>query len=375
MDAFYASVEQRDNPALQGQPVVVAWKGPRSVVCAASYEARRYGVHSAMSVARALRLCPHAQYVGPDFNKYREVSRHVREIFSRHTDLIEPLSLDEAYLDVTQNKGGLGSATDVARAIRAQIKAETALTASAGVAPNKFLAKIASDWNKPDGLFVLRPRDVLDFLTPLPVRKVPGVGAVMQGKLEQMGILTVGDLSNRSLAELEQRFGRYGRRLYELARGIDERPVEPDQLAQQVSAETTFEDDRPLSDLGEVIDKLALRVWEQALRKRGRGYTVTLKLKTDRFRLLTRSITSPVLPASAQALADMARQMRARVELPASTRYRLVGVGMSNFPDGETAARPRQADLFADLPGVPELPELPDLPDDEAPPFNQPAVP
>jgi len=364
MDAFYASVEQRDNPALQGQPVVVAWKGPRSVVCAASYEARRYGVHSAMSVARALRLCPHALYVGPDFNKYREVSRHVREIFSRHTDLIEPLSLDEAYLDVTQNKGGLGSATDVARAIRAQIKAETNLTASAGVAPNKFLAKIASDWNKPDGLFVLRPRDVLDFLTPLPVRKVPGVGAVMQGKLEQMGILTVGDLSNRSLAELEQRFGRYGRRLYELARGIDERPVEPDQLAQQVSAETTFEDDRPLSDLGEVIDKLAQRVWEQALRKRGRGYTVTLKLKTDRFRLLTRSITSPVLPASAQALADMARQMRARVELPASTRYRLVGVGMSNFPDGEAAARPRQADLFADLPG--------DLPEEGAPSLSPP---
>jgi len=210
---------------------------------------------------------------------------------------------------------------------------------------------------------------------------------VMQGKLEQMGILTVGDLSNRSLAELEQRFGRYGRRLYELARGIDERPVEPDQLAQQVSAETTFEDDRPLSDLGEVIDKLAQRVWKQALRKRGRGYTVTLKLKTDRFRLLTRSVTSPVLPASAQALADMARQMRARVELPASTRYRLVGVGMSNFPDGEAAARPRQADLFADLPDLPDLPDSSDSPDspdssdstdstdEEAPPVSQPSAP
>ncbi len=349
MDAFYASVEQRDNPSLKGLPVVVAWKGPRSVVCAASYEARRYGVHSAMSVARALRLCPQAIYVGPDFNRYRDVSRQIRTIFARHTELIEPLSLDEAYLDVTQNKGGLPSATEVARVIRAQILAETGLTASAGVAPNKFLAKIASDWNKPDGLFVLRPRDVLDFLTPLPVRKVPGVGAVMQGKLEQMGILTVGDLSNRSLAELELRFGRYGRRLYELARGVDERPVEPDQLARQVSAETTFEDDRPLSDLGETIEKLALRVWEQAMRKRGRGYTVTLKLKTDRFRLLTRSITSPVLPASAQALADIARQMRARVELPASTRYRLVGVGMSNFPEAgdEALAGPRQADLFA----------------------------
>jgi DNA polymerase-4 len=344
MDAFYASVEQRDNPALKGLPVVVAWKGPRSVVCAASYEARVFGVHSAMSVARALRLCPDAVYVPPDFTRYREASRQVREIFSRHTDLIEPLSLDEAYLDVTQNKRGLESATDVANTIRAEIFAETGLTASAGVAPNKFLAKIASDWNKPNGTFVVRPRDVMAFLTPLPVRKVPGVGKVMQGKLEQLGVLTVGDLGSRSAAELEHHFGRYGRRLYELARGIDDRSVEADQVAQQVSAETTFENDLLLDELGEAIEQLAARVWEQGARKRGIGRTITLKLKTDRFRLLTRSHTLTGTPASAQALGAMARQLCGRVELPPTTRYRLVGVGMSNFPEvGELA---RQADLF-----------------------------
>lgn len=345
MDAFYASVEQRDAPDLRGQPVVVAWKGPRSVVCAASYEARKFGVHSAMSVARALRLCPQAVYVPPDFTRYREASRQVREIFARHTDRIEPLSLDEAYLDVTVNKMGLASATEVARVIRQQIQAETRLTASAGVAPNKFLAKIASDWNKPDGLCVVRPRDVMDFLTPLPVRKVPGVGKVMQGKLEHLGIRTVGDLGGREAAELEHHFGRYGRRLYELARGIDEREVESDQLAQQVSAETTFENDLRLDGLGEAIDRLAAKVWDQAVKKRGIGKTVTLKLKTDRFRLLTRSLTSTAPPASADALAGVARLLCGRVELPAETLYRLVGVGMSNFPD--TAEIVRQADLFS----------------------------
>ena len=186
MDAFYASVEQRDNPDLRGKPVVVAWTGPRSVVCAASYEARRFGVHSAMSAIRAQRLCPQAVYVPPDFNRYRDVSRQIRQIFARHTDLIEPLSLDEAYLDVTVNKLGLPSATEVAQVIRQQIRTETGLTASAGIAPNKFLAKIASDWNKPDGQFVIRPTKVLEFLQPLPVRKVPGVGKVTQARLEQL---------------------------------------------------------------------------------------------------------------------------------------------------------------------------------------------
>src|SRR6185437_8618216 len=188
MDAFYASVEQRDDPSLRGKPVVVAWKGARSVVCAASYEARKFGVRSAMPALRAERLCPHAVFVPPDFTRYMAVSRQVREIFARHTDLIEPLSLDEAYLDVTHPKSALASATEVAQAIRVAIREETQLTASAGIAPNKFLAKIASDFRKPDGLFVVKPHEVADFLTPLPVERLPGVGKVMQRKLAELQI-------------------------------------------------------------------------------------------------------------------------------------------------------------------------------------------
>ncbi|OZI74522.1 DNA polymerase IV [Bordetella genomosp. 12] len=344
MDAFYASVEQRDRPELKGLPVIVAWTGARSVVCAASYEARPFGVHSAMAVSRAQRLCPDAVYVPPDFNRYRAVSRQVREIFARHTDLIEPLSLDEAYLDVTVNKQGLPSATAVAEVIRSQIRQETGLTASAGVAPNKFLAKIASDWNKPDGLFVVRPSRVLAFLEPLPVRKVPGVGKVTQARLQALGIETVGELATHGLAELEHHFGRYGRRLYELARGLDEREVQPDQPLQQVSAETTFERDLLLPQLDETLERLALRVWEQARKKGQLGRTVVLKLKTDRFRILTRSQTLLQPPSSAQALAAIARLLCDRVELPAHTRYRLAGVGMSNFADPLDSAR--QPDLF-----------------------------
>src|SRR5438034_7479431 len=194
MDAFYASVEQRDDPQLRGKPVVVAWRGNRSVVCAASYEARRFGVRSAMPAIRAERICPDAVFLPPDFPRYRAVSRLAREIFRRHTDLVEPLSLDEAYLDVTENKTGLPTATRVARIIREQIREELNLTASAGVAPNKFLAKIASDWRKPDGLFVIQPDDVDAFLSPLPVVRLPGVGKVTGEKLAKRQIQTVGDL-------------------------------------------------------------------------------------------------------------------------------------------------------------------------------------
>src|SRR6202000_896394 len=190
MDAFYASVEQRDDPNLRGKPVVVAWRGVRSVVCAASYEARRFGVRSAMPAVRAERLCPEAIFVPPDFPRYRAVSRLAREIFYRHTDLVEPLSLDEAYLDVTENKSGLPTATRVAKAIRQEIRDELQLTASAGVAPNKFLAKIASDWRKPDGLFVIQPHDVPIFLPPLPVGRIPGVGRVTEMRLKEIGIKT-----------------------------------------------------------------------------------------------------------------------------------------------------------------------------------------
>src|SRR6185369_15519045 len=213
MDAFYASVEQRDNPDLRGKPVVVAWKGKRSVVCAASYEARKFGVRSAMPAVTAQRLCPAAIFVPPDFTRYKAVSLQVREIFKRHTDLIEPLSLDEAYLDVTKNKTGLATATLVARAIREQIRQELDLAASAGVAPNKFLAKLASDWKKPDGLFVIQPEEVDGFLLGLPVERLPGVGKVTAEKLAKLQIYTVGELQALELSTLEQHFGRYGVRL------------------------------------------------------------------------------------------------------------------------------------------------------------------
>lgn len=210
MDAFYASVEQRDNPALRGKPVVVAWRGSRSVVCAASYEARKFGVRSAMPAVTAERLCPQAEFVVPDFTRYRAVSRAVHEILSRHTALIEPLSLDEAYLDVTHRTSGL----EVAQSIRSSIREELSLTASAGVAPNKFLAKIASDWRKPDGLFEIKPEDIEAFLGPLPLGKLPGVGKVTEEKLAEQNLLTVEDVRRLTLPQLEQRFGSYGRRLY-----------------------------------------------------------------------------------------------------------------------------------------------------------------
>ena len=337
MDAFYASVEQRDDPALRGKPVVVAWRGARSVVCAASYEARTFGVRSAMPAVRAERLCPHAVFVPPDFTRYRAVSRQVREIFLRHTDLVEPLSLDEAYLDVTVNHGGLPSATEVATRIRAAIREETGLTASAGVAPNKFLAKIASDWNKPDGLFVIKPEAVLDFLTPLPVERIPGVGKVMDGKLAALGIRAVGDLRLRTLEELESRFGRYGRRLHELALGIDEHPVVPNRPTQSISAEDTLAEDLPLADLEPMIRELADKVWAATRKETRVGHTVVLKLKTREFRILTRSLTPVEMPRSAQALAELALALRERVQLPQNTRYRLVGVGIGNFRDAETA--------------------------------------
>ncbi|WP_282957409.1 DNA polymerase IV, partial [Fulvimonas soli] len=304
MDAFYASVEQRDDPALRGRPVVVAWRGARSVVCAASYEARRFGVRSAMPARRAERLCPQALFVPPDFVRYKAVSRQVRAIFARHTDLIEPLSLDEAYLDVTAGRSGLPSATAVAEAIRQAIREETGLTASAGVAPNKFLAKIASDWNKPDGLFVIRPQQVLDFLAPLPVARLPGVGKVMEARLVELGIATVGELRARDAGELERRFGRWGLRLHELSRGIDDAPVQPNRPTMQISSEDTFERDLTLDELEPHVHRLAEKTWLVYQREAQRvARSVVLKLKTADFRTLTRTVTPAVPPASAGELA------------------------------------------------------------------------
>lgn len=349
MDAFYASVEQRDNPSLRGQPVVVAWKGARSVVCAASYEARTFGVRSAMPALRAEKLCPQAVFVPPDFSRYKAVSRQVRSIFERYTHLIEPLSLDEAYLDVTTPLRDLGSATAIAQEIRAAIFEQTRLTASAGIASNKFLAKIASDWNKPDGQFVVKPAMVDAFLAPLAVGKLPGVGKVMEAKLAELGIHTCNDLRSFGAEPLQLRFGRWGRRLHELAFGIDQREVQSERATLQISSEDTFPVDLPLDALEPHIRRLAADTWQgygkEWQRHPGRiARTVVLKLKTADFRSLTRSLTGPEPPTSEQALADIACALRARVELPAQTRYRLVGVGLSGFAEADGSQA--QEDLF-----------------------------
>ena len=333
MDAFYASVEQRDDPSLRGKPVVVAWRGKRSVVCAASYEARKFGVRSAMPAVQAERLCPDAVFIPPDFTRYRIVSRAVREIFLRHTDLVEPRSLDEAYLDVTANKSNLASATEVAQTIRRQIREEQTLTASAGVAPNKFLAKVASDWRKPDGLFVIKPAEVLDFLTPLPVERIPGVGKVTARRLGEIHIRTVGDIRALDLPTLQQRFGRYGMRLYELARGIDNNPVEPNRPTQSISAEDTFETDVLLAATEPMIRSLAEKVWNASRKETRIPRTVVLKLKTAQFSILTRSLTPPSTPASCEELTAIALTLLAKVDLDPSQKYRLVGVGLTNFRD------------------------------------------
>ena len=344
MDAFYASVEQRDAPHLRGKPVVVAWLGSRSVVCAASYEARKFGIRSAMPALTAERLCPSAIFIPPDFTKYRAASTAVHEIFKQYTDLIEPLSLDEAYLDVTHPKGESLSGLEIAEMIRGQILRAVDLTASAGVASNKFLAKIASDWKKPNGLFEIRGEDAEAFLKPLPVGRLPGVGKVTEARLAQMALKTVGDVRALDLSLLETVFGSHGKRLYELARGIDESEVVPDRPTQSISAEDTFESDVVLEETRETVIRLAQRVWSSVVSEPRIARTVVLKLKTSEFNLLTRSHTPLLPPASEEELIEIALWLQDRVALDPMTKYRLVGVGMSNFVDRETF--PAQPNLF-----------------------------
>jgi len=292
-------------------------------------------VHSAMPAKRAERLCPDAVFVPPDFTRYRAVSRSVRGIFQRHTDLIEPLSLDEAYLDVTENKTGLATATLVARMIRKQIREELNLTASAGVAPNKFLAKLASDWRKPDGLFVIRPEEIDTFLLPLPAGRLPGVGRVTEEKLAKLNAQTVKDLRALDLAVLEQYFGRYGQRLHELSLGVDTNPFVSDRPTQSISVEDTFEHDVLLPETEAMIRGLAEKLWSASRKEPRAARTVVLKLKTSEFKILTRSHTPGSPPASCDELTDIALKLRERVDLGPRQRYRLVGVGLCNFQEPE----------------------------------------
>ncbi len=331
MDAFYASVEQRDAPELRGKPVIVGWPGARSVVCAASYEARKFGVHSAMPSSRARRLCPDGVFIAPNFEKYTAVSRQIRAIFQRHTPLVEPLSLDEAYLDVTTELTGIPTATETAETIRGEIRRETQLTASAGVAPNKFLAKIASDWKKPDGLFVIRPHQIESFLEGLPVRKIPGVGKATEQVMTDMGVATVGHLRRFSSEQLVERFGKWGTRLWELARGIDESPVEPSRKRKSYSSENTFPNDIPLDEVAAYIRDEAHSLWEALAERKLVGRTVTVKLRTGQFETATRRHTPDLPPASGDDLARIGIDLLRRFQFQPGRRFRLAGIGVSNF--------------------------------------------
>ncbi|TZF84473.1 DNA polymerase IV [Pedobacter sp. BS3] len=351
MDAFYASVEQRDNPEYRGKPVVVGGspEGRGGVVATASYEARQFGVHSAMPSKKAFQLCPQAIFVRPRFEVYKQVSQKIRAIFRRYTDLIEPLSLDEAYLDVTQDKLSIGSAIDIAKQIKLAIKNELQLTASAGVSVNKFVAKIASDMHKPDGLTFIAPSVVEAFMEKLPVEKFFGVGKVTAEKMKNMQLYTGADLKKLTEEELVRYFGKPGRFYYRIVRGIDEREVQPHRETKSLGAEDTFPYDLEQTDeMHAELDKITHTVCERLQRYNLQGRTVTLKIKYSDFKQVTRSrsFSQPVndkniiFSTVTQLLADA---------LPDSPKIRLLGVSLSNF--GEAVVRSRKPDL----PGQMEL--------------------
>ena len=343
MDAFYASVEQRDDPALRGRPLAVGGSRERGVVAAASYEARRFGVHSAMSSAVARRLCPALVFVKPRFEVYRAVSAEIRAIFARYTPIIEPLSLDEAYLDVTENIPGIPSATHIAEEIRAAIRAATGLTASAGVSYNKFLAKLASDHRKPDGLFVITPRMGPGFVEDLPVGKFHGIGPRTAEKMRALGIRTGLDLRAQSRLFLQERFGKAGNHYHAIARGLDERPVRPDRPRKSVGAENTFARDLcQFEEMRDALRPLVAKVWQHCERHRVSGRTVTLKVKFADFQQITRSRS--VAPVAAEAALEQAGLELLRGVFPLPRGVRLLGIALSNL-EGEAAVPVRQLTL------------------------------
>ncbi|WP_231749846.1 DNA polymerase IV [Tautonia plasticadhaerens] len=331
MDAFYASVEQRDHPELRGQPIAVGGSRERGVVAAASYEARRFGVRSAMPSVTARRKCPGLIFVKPRFDVYRSVSHQIRSIFAEYTPLIEPLSLDEAYLDVTENLKSMASATEIAEKIRARIRVETGLTASAGVSYNKFLAKMASDEDKPDGLFVITPGMGPAYVEALPVGKFHGIGPATQSKMEGLGIYTGSDLKARSLSYLQEHFGKVGPYYYWLARGIDERPVSADRVRKSIGAEATFGADifTP-EEARAVLEPLINKVWSYCESSTIRGRTATLKVKFSDFRQITRSRTIDDPVASRAILEGLVFALTEPL-FPTSQGIRLLGVTVSSL--------------------------------------------
>ncbi len=334
MDAFFASVEQMDNPDLKGKPVAVGGNRERGVVAAASYEARQFGVYSAMPSKIAAAKCKDLIFVKPRFERYKELSYQIREIFYEYTDLVEPLSLDEAYLDVSENKMGITTATEIALQIKAKVKEQIGLTASAGISVNKFLSKIASDYRKPDGLFIIKPHQVEKFIEDLPVKKFFGVGKVTAEKMHKMGIFHGRDLKAKSLQDLTYYFGKQGRYYFEVARGIDNRSVNPNRIRKSVGAENTFSESVFSSaEIKERLLKIAATCWSRYDKTGAKAHTINIKVKFDDFSQITRSKTlsqpvetSSVFEETILHLVD---------ELTVLQKIRLLGCSLSNFEQEE----------------------------------------
>ncbi|WP_067790031.1 DNA polymerase IV [Paraurantiacibacter namhicola] len=345
MDAFFASVEQRDNPELRGKPVAVGGSSGRGVVAAASYEARKFGVRSAMPSVTAKRKCPDLIFVKSRFDAYREASQQIRAIFNHFTPLVEPLSLDEAYLDVTEDIHGLGSATLIAQEIRRRIREETQLTASAGVSYNKFLAKLASDQNKPDGICVIRPGQGAAFVQSLPIRRFHGVGPKAEEKMKRLGIETGADLAAKDRDWLRANFGSFSDYLYRAARGIDLRPVRSNRTRKSVGGERTFHEDQSApEELHETMDRIVDIVWERIERNKARGRTVTMKLKYNDFTINTRAKSLDRVVADKAEFARIGHELL-EAELPLPRPIRLMGLTLGSL-EGVTkkTRREREAD-------------------------------
>lgn len=348
MDAFYASVEQRDNPEYRGKPLVVGGspEGRGGVVAAASYEVRKYGVRSAMPSKRARELCPHAIFVFPRFSAYKAVSEKIHEIFHRYTDLIEPLSLDEAYLDVTEDKQGIGSAIQIAREIKSAIKQELQLTASAGVSSSKFVAKIASDINKPDGLTYIDPSKIETFMETLPVEKFFGVGKVTADKMKKMNIHKGLDLKKFSEDELVKHFGKVGHFYYKIVRGIDNRMVQPDRETKSVGAEDTFRYDlTKIEEMTEELEKIAKLVQGRLQKYQLQGRTITLKIKYHDFKQITRNQSFAVPVSDFETILSTAIQLLLKTA-PETKKIRLLGISLSNFGESRPKGDNGQFELF-----------------------------
>ncbi len=332
MDAFYAAIEQRDNPHLKGKPIIVGGSPEnRGVVSTASYEARRFGIHSAMPTKRAISLCKDLIIIHPNFEKYKTASKSLVTIYREYTDLIEPVSLDECYLDVTENKKAIPTATEIAFTLKERIKKELNLTASAGVAPNKFLAKIASDINKPDGVMVIKPHQVETFIQTLEVKKIWGVGRVTQEKLGNMGVVTCGDLQKYTLDELIQGFGKFGNMLYSFVRGIDKRPVVTHRKVKSVASETTFPVDYlDIDIIKEALLKQTERVSKRLKAKNVKGKTITIKVKYSDFSQITRSQTIDTLTDDLEEIYSTSEKLLDKTEV-GKRKVRLIGAAVSNF--------------------------------------------